>query len=54
MDKQAKTPGEYPRRVQEGTRRLVHDLIEEAEKARALCATLRGCLPLGPVAEGSR
>jgi hypothetical protein len=41
MDKLAKTPGDYPRRVQEGTRRLVHDLIEEAEKARALCAALR-------------
>lgn len=33
--------GDYPRRVQEDTRRLVQDLINDAEKARFLAATLR-------------
>jgi hypothetical protein len=41
MDKPAKKPGDYPRRVQEGTRQLVHELLAEVGKARALSATLR-------------
>jgi hypothetical protein len=41
MHDTAKAPGEYPRRVQEGTRRLVQEMIADAENARRLVATLR-------------